>query len=183
MDCNQPGSSVHGISQARILEWVMISFSRGSSQPGDWTRFLHCRYIRYYGATREPLGYQWEVYILKVKVVQLSPTLCNSMDYTVHESLKARILEWVSLPFSRGPSQCRGRTQVSCIAGRFFTSWITRTTNQSIQAGMQGRTWSQINFPLYYLKPPTSLVTSWNKIEEITSIQTYLESLAPEVTL
>ena len=33
MDCSPPGSSVHGISQARILEWVAISFSRGSSQP------------------------------------------------------------------------------------------------------------------------------------------------------
>ena len=33
MDCSLPGSSVHGISQARILEWVAISFSRGSSQP------------------------------------------------------------------------------------------------------------------------------------------------------
>ena len=35
MDCNLPGSSVHGILQARILEWVMIPFSRGSSQPRD----------------------------------------------------------------------------------------------------------------------------------------------------
>ena len=34
MDCNQPGSSVHVILQARILEWVAIPFSRGSSQPG-----------------------------------------------------------------------------------------------------------------------------------------------------
>ena len=32
-----PGSSIHGISQARILEWVAISFSRGSSRPRDWT--------------------------------------------------------------------------------------------------------------------------------------------------
>ena len=37
MDCNLPGSSVHGIFQARVLEWVTISFSRGSSQPRDWT--------------------------------------------------------------------------------------------------------------------------------------------------
>ena len=37
MDCNPPGSSVHDISQARILEWVAISFSRGSSQPRDLT--------------------------------------------------------------------------------------------------------------------------------------------------
>ena len=34
MDCSPPGSSDHGISQARILEWLAISFSRGSSQPG-----------------------------------------------------------------------------------------------------------------------------------------------------
>ena len=37
MDCSSPGSSVHGIFQARILEWVAISFSRGSFQAGDWT--------------------------------------------------------------------------------------------------------------------------------------------------
>ena len=45
MDCSPPGSSVHGISQASILEWVAISFSRGSSQPRDQTQvsyiYLH----------------------------------------------------------------------------------------------------------------------------------------------
>ena len=38
MDCSPPGSSVHGISQARILEWVATSFSRGSSRPRDQTQ-------------------------------------------------------------------------------------------------------------------------------------------------
>ena len=38
MDCNVPGSSFQGIFQARILEWVAISFSKRSSQPRDWTR-------------------------------------------------------------------------------------------------------------------------------------------------
>ena len=38
LDCSPPGSSVPGIFQARILEWVAISFSRGSSRPRDWTR-------------------------------------------------------------------------------------------------------------------------------------------------
>jgi len=37
MDCNLPGSSIHGILQAGILEWVVIPFSRGSSQPRDRT--------------------------------------------------------------------------------------------------------------------------------------------------
>ena len=38
MDCSLPGSSIHGIFQTRILEWVAISFSRGSPRPRDWTR-------------------------------------------------------------------------------------------------------------------------------------------------
>ena len=37
VDCSPPGSSVHGVSQTRVLEWIVISFSRESSQPRDWT--------------------------------------------------------------------------------------------------------------------------------------------------
>ena len=40
MDCSLPGSSIHGIFQARVLEWVAISFSRGSSQPRDRTQIF-----------------------------------------------------------------------------------------------------------------------------------------------
>ena len=58
----------------------------------------------------------------KVKVTQLCPTLCDPMDYTVRGIFQARILEWVAFPFSRGSSQPRDRTQVSHIAGGFFTS-------------------------------------------------------------
>ena len=48
MDCNPPGSSVHGILQARILEWVVISSSRESSlTQGLNLRLLHCRQILY----------------------------------------------------------------------------------------------------------------------------------------
>ena len=52
---------------------------------------------------------------LKVKVAQACLILCNPMDYTVHEILQARILEWVAFPFSRGSSQPRERTQVSAL--------------------------------------------------------------------
>ena len=41
MDCSLPGSSVHGIFQAIVLEWIAISFSGGSSQPRDQTRVAH----------------------------------------------------------------------------------------------------------------------------------------------
>ena len=60
-----------------------------------------------------------------MKVTQLCSTLCNPMDYTVHGILQARILEWVAFPFSRGSSQPRDHTQVSCIAGVFLTTNTT----------------------------------------------------------
>ena len=41
MDCSPPGFSVHGILQARILEWGAMPSSRGSSQPRDWTHVSH----------------------------------------------------------------------------------------------------------------------------------------------
>ena len=41
MDCSLPGSSVHGILEAGVLEWVTISFSRKSSRPRDWTQVSH----------------------------------------------------------------------------------------------------------------------------------------------
>ena len=47
------------------------------------------------------------------------------MDYTVHGILQARILEWVAFAFSRGSFQPRDRTQVYCIAGRFFTTKLS----------------------------------------------------------
>ena len=59
---------------------------------------------------------------LKGKVAQWCPTVCNPTDYAVHGILQARILEWGAFPFSRAPSQPRDPTQVSRIAGRFFTS-------------------------------------------------------------
>ena len=48
MDYSPSGSSVHGVLQARVLEWVAIPFSRGSSQPRDRTCLLHCRQIPYH---------------------------------------------------------------------------------------------------------------------------------------
>ena len=65
-----------------------------------------------------------------VKVAQLCPALCDPMDYTVHGILQARILEWVAIPFSRGSSQPRDQTQVSRIAGGFFTSWATKEAQE-----------------------------------------------------
>ena len=67
----------------------------------------------------------------EVLVTQSRSTLCSPMDYSppgssVHRVLKARILEWVSMTFSRGSSSPRDWTWVSCTAGSFFTMWATK---------------------------------------------------------
>ena len=54
------------------------------------------------------------------------PDSSRSLDYTVHGILKARLLEWVAFPFSRGSSQPKDQTQVFHIAVEFFTNWATR---------------------------------------------------------
>ena len=148
MDCSPPGSSVHGIPQGRILEWVAIPFSRGSSWLRDWT-WVSCIASSFFivCATREaPKSREetktgtkgtWDLYKFLhlreeqtlgewVKVAQSCPTLCNPMGYTIHGILQARILVWVDFPFSRGSSQPRNWTQVSHVAGWLFTSWATR---------------------------------------------------------
>ena len=63
------------------------------------------------------------------------PRLPLTQDYTVHGIFQARILGWVTFPFSRGSSQPRDRTQVSCTAGGFFISWATRKALAGLDLG------------------------------------------------
>ena len=84
-----------GFFQARILEWVAMPSSRGSSQ-SEWSESRSV----------------------------VSDSLPSHGQ--AHGILQARILEWVDFTFSRGSSKPRNWTQVSHIAGRFFTSWATR---------------------------------------------------------
>ena len=66
---------------------------------------------------------------VKVKVTLSCPTLCDTMDYII---LQARIWEWVAFPFSRGSSQLRDGTQVSCIARK------PKNTGMGSQSLLQG---------------------------------------------
>ena len=72
-------------------------------------------------------------------VARSCPTLCDPMDcslpvFSVHGFLQARILEWIAISSSRGSSWPRDRTQVSCIAGWFFTVWATEKIQGSALA-------------------------------------------------
>ena len=71
------------------------------------------------------------IYSKYVIVTQLCLTLCDPMDCnlpgsSIHEILQARMLEWVDISPSQRSSEPGDWTQVSCIAGRFFTIWATR---------------------------------------------------------
>ena len=68
---------------------------------------------------------------LACKVAQSCPALCNPIDCSlpgssIHGIFQARVLEWVAISFSRGCSQPRYQTWVSCIAGKFYTVRVTR---------------------------------------------------------
>ena len=78
---------------------------------------------------------------VKVKVPQLCPAPCDLMDSTVRGNLQARILEWVAFSFSRRSSQPRDWTQVSCIAGGFFTIWATREAGSNSETVKDREAW------------------------------------------
>ena len=99
MDCSLPGSPVHGIFQAIVLEWIAISFSRGSSQPRDWT-WVSCIVDRRFTiwATREFLKWKWK-FLCHVQLFVTPWTVALLAPLSVG-ILQARILEWVVMPSS-----------------------------------------------------------------------------------
>ena len=66
------------------------------------------------------------IIIIKWKVLSHVQLFVTPWTNTIHGILKARILEWIAFPFSRGSSWSRNQTGVSCIARKFFTCWATR---------------------------------------------------------
>ena len=123
VDCSLPGSSVHGILQARILEWVTISFYRESSRPRDQTRVSRIvgRHFTVWATRESPYscsvslnfflgGLLRRMYVSKIPnlyfqfspVTQSCPTLCDSMDcsppgFSIHGIFQAWVLEWVAI--------------------------------------------------------------------------------------
>ena len=82
---------------------------------------------------------------------------CSSPGSSVHGILQARILEWVAISFSRGFSQPRDRTWVSCTGGRFFTDWATREAQIQI-----------INIIVQRLLKITGLLTALKIVLDLT---------------
>ena len=126
MDCRLPGFSAYGILQARILEWVSISFSRGSSQPRDGT-CISCigRRILYHWATREAQNYSSVKAIVqkpKQKWVIWSPWVMWGLPFFYHRPESN----------SRTPSQVRRWPDPMCSRwlqdqNKIHSNWPSRT--------------------------------------------------------
>ena len=138
-DCSLPGSSVHGIFQARILEWVAMPSSRESSQPKDQT---HVSYVYLHWPVGslplvlpgKPLCIIFSLKVKSVSRVQLcDPMDCSLPGSSVHGIFQVRLLEWAAISFSRRSSWPRDQTLVSCIADRRFTVWATREAHSGLE--------------------------------------------------
>ena len=84
----------------------------------------------------------WVTLKVKSESSQSCPTLFDPMDCIVHGILQAKILEWLAFPFSRGSSQPRDQTQVSHIAGGFFTSWARREAQEYWSGSNLGKSYN-----------------------------------------
>ena len=83
--CRPPGSSVHGIFQARILEWTAIYYSRGSSQPRDLTSISYC--LLHWQAASSPLGSPVSMVSLKILLsgnMGSSPNAILFFEVSIH---------------------------------------------------------------------------------------------------
>ena len=137
MDCGLTGSSVHGIVQARILEWLSCPPPGDLPDPGIESVSPVIPALQADSLLLSHWGNpNWLKSLLlqsvsESEVGQSCPTLCDPIDCSlpsssVHGIFQARVLKWVAISFSRGSSQPRDWTWVSCIAGRHCTVWATR---------------------------------------------------------
>ena len=125
-------------SSEGYLSWIQINCSSLPFQDITW--FFSCALICMdvlggsgsgtYVCVQSLEGFYYVHAFMCAKSLHLCVTLCNSLDCSppgssVHGILQARILEWVPTPSSRGSSQPRDWTQVSRIAGGFFTTSTT----------------------------------------------------------
>ena len=102
----------------------------------EWKQWLWTEHLLWHFThiVFKPLNNQWKV--KKLLVAQLCPVDSSLPGSSVYGISQPRTLEWVAIPFSRGSSQPRDQTWVSCIAGGFFTVWATGKSQITCERGI-----------------------------------------------
>ena len=126
--------------------YLAFTFARHSTKCFTWIIIFnsHIRRMYFYSVLEiwRDLGtypvLQMLINIREREVSQSCLTLCDPMDCSlpgssVHEIFQAIVLEWIAISFSKGSSQLRDWTRVSCIVDRCFTVWATREVQINIQ--------------------------------------------------
>ena len=114
MDCSPAGSSLHEILQARVLVWAAMPFSKESANPVIKATTLICLLHRQLGSL--PLMPPVCAQSLQSCLTLYDPMDSSPTGSSVHGVVLARILEWVAISSSRGSSQTRDRTLISCVS-------------------------------------------------------------------
>ena len=150
MVCSQPGSSVHGIFQARVLEWGAIAFSRGSSWPSDWTQVSHIvgRFFTLW-ATREVPTPRWGRQNPRIspqnqaKGPWLRPG-ARPWDITNQGALFGSILVWTLFPHVRNSLAFSNEAKVTVI--RISSPWCLLSSWTSVTFTLLEKTFEQRHF-------------------------------------
>ena len=108
--------------------------------------------------------------------IVIDPVDCSQPGSSVHGILQARILQWVSIPFSKGSSWPRDQNWDSCIAGRFFIIWATREDPNWVRASRLYILGEGNGTPLQYscLKNPMDRGAWWAAVHGVAKSQTRL---------
>ena len=158
MDCSPPGCSVHGILQARILEWVAVPFSRGSSQSRDWTHVSCGSCIG--RATREVplwwLGYfiwkQWRDFEDIIKV----PSGGERSSPAEHDEMNSPVVSWLWRGAVSRAWRCPGCQPYHPEELNPIT-WMSRKEDSELQRLMQPGWHLDFNFVRLWASHPALL--------------------------
>ena len=130
MDCSPPGSSVRGILQVRILEWVAISFSR-CSQPRNWTCFFHLPALAGgFSNTKPPVVAVFHCKLLISLIYSVSITeqvfkiISHYSSFSVSPNLAS--FTWTVSPFP--PFSCRSDISTQMLSSWHLTILVSKTT-------------------------------------------------------
>ena len=171
MDCDPPGSSVHGISQARILEWVAISSSRGSSWPRDRTRIFRIvgkffYYLSHWGKAHTRVCVCVCVCVWSLKWNSLSCVWLLAIPWTIEYRMFSNILiDVLTMPvcyillmhliFNRILCSFEMKWKLLSRVGLFVTPWI-------VHGILQARTLEWEAFPS---SSGSSQTTDWTQVD------------------